>query len=47
MLLSNRFEVKLQKRYHKVLELSVAFRDTFVFMGMSGVGKDVIVHCNQ
>jgi ABC-type taurine transport system ATPase subunit len=47
MLLSSKYEVKLAKSYLKVLYLSVAANDTFVFLGMSGVGKDVLVHCNS
>jgi len=47
MLLVNKNHVKLQKSYTKILYLYGAFNDTYVFMGMQGIGKDVIVHCDR
>jgi len=47
MLLSSKYEVKISKNYLKILYLSVAANNTFVFLGMSGVGKDVFVHCSS
>jgi hypothetical protein len=39
--------VKLAKRYFKILYLSAAFHETFVFLGMPGQGRDALVHCNK
>ena len=47
MLLKDRSEVKLKKKYNKILYLSAAARDTFVFLGMPGIGRDNLVHCNK
>lgn len=47
MLLVNKHHVKLQKTYPKILYLYAAFNETFVFMGMPGIGKDVLVHCDK
>ena len=47
MLLQDRTEVKLQKRYNKILYLSTAYKETFVFLGMPGVGRDSLVHCDK
>ena len=46
MLLKSKATVKLQKRYQKILYLSTALKDTFVFLGMPSLGKDSIVHCD-
>lgn len=47
MLLASEYNVKLQKRYFKILYLSAAFQETFVFLGMHATGKDILVHCNK
>jgi len=47
MLLSRKYEVKLTKPYLKILYLSVAANNTFVFLAMYDVGKDVLVHCSS
>jgi len=47
MLLSNRYEVKLKKRYFKINYLSYALKETFVFLGMPQTGIDVLVHCDK
>lgn len=47
MLLASEHTVKLSKRYFKILYLSAAARDTFVFLGMPSQGKDILVHCNK
>lgn len=47
MLLQDRSEVKLKKKYNKILYLSVACHDTFVFLGMPGIGRDSLVHCDK
>ena len=46
MLLKSKSNVKLNKRYQKILYLSTALKDTFVFLGMPSLGKDCMVHCN-
>ena len=46
MLLQDKTEVKLQKRYNKILYLSTAHNGTFVFLGMPGLGRDTLVHCD-
>lgn len=47
MLLASEFKVKLAKKYFKILFLSAAFKETFVFLGMPSEGRDVLVHCNK
>ncbi len=47
MLLSSEHTVQLKKKYFKILYLSAAFKDTFVFLGMPSTAKDVLVHCNK
>lgn len=39
MLLKSRNTVKLSTRYQKILFLSTALKDTFVFLAMPGVGR--------
>jgi hypothetical protein len=46
MLLKNHYSVKLKKKYLKILYLSIAHHDTFVFLGMSKPGREVLVHCD-
>jgi hypothetical protein len=46
MLLSSEHTVKLNKKYFKILYLSAAFKNTFVFLGMPSTAKDILVHCN-
>ena len=47
MLLKSKSTVKLPKRYQKMLVLSAALKDTFVFTAMPSLGKECIVHCDQ
>jgi hypothetical protein len=46
MFASKKYEVKLTKAYLRVLCLSVAVNESFVFLGNSDFGKDVFVHCS-
>lgn len=39
--------VKLSKRYHKMLFLSSALKDTFVFLAMPRTGAEALVHCDH
>ena len=47
MLLKSKSTLKLTKTYQKILFLSTAHNDTFVFLGMPGVGRESIVHCDR
>ena len=47
MLLSNKYKVSLSKRYQKILFLSTALKQTYVFLGMPSLGKESLVHCDQ
>lgn len=47
MLLKSKYCVRLPKTYHKILFLSTALKDTFVFLAMPGIGRESIVHCDQ
>jgi hypothetical protein len=47
MLLTNKQQVKLNKRYYKILFLSIALKETFVFLGMPSLGKESLVHCDK
>lgn len=47
MLLVSTDKVKLKKTYAKILYLSTSYENTYVFLGMSGPGKDILVHCNK
>lgn len=47
MLLKSSNTVKLPKRYLKMLYLSTALKDTYVFLAMPSIGKEVIVHCDH
>jgi hypothetical protein len=41
------FEVKLKKKYFKILYLFPAINDTFVFLGMYLPGSEMLVHCDK
>jgi hypothetical protein len=47
MLLKSKTTVKLPKRYQKILFLSTALKETYVFLGMPGIGRENIVHCDK
>jgi len=47
MLLKSKSSVKLSKPYQKILFLSTACNNTFVFLAMPGIGRESIVHCDQ
>lgn len=47
MLSTIEYKVKLERKYFKILYLSSAFKETFVFLGMQSSEKDVLVHCNK
>lgn len=44
MILSNTYEVRLEKTYKKILFLHAAFNDTFVFLAIISNKKEAIVH---
>lgn len=47
MLLSNKHHVRLAKRYQKILFLSTALKDTFVFLAVPSIGKESLVHSDK
>lgn len=47
MILSNPFEVKLEKVIKKVLFLHAAISDTFLMLVMLQAGTDAVIHVNK
>lgn len=47
MLLVDKKEVQLKKRYQKILNLSPALDDTFVFLGIAGFRQDCLTHVDR
>lgn len=47
MISSSHHKVDLKKTYLKILYLSSAIENTFVFLGISRIGRDVLVHCSS
>lgn len=47
MLLEDRKDIKFQnKTYLKILYLSSAYKNTYVFLGMESQSRDILVHCD-
>lgn len=46
MILNDSYEVKLAKKYAKILYLYAAYNDTFVFLAFTYNRKDIVVHVN-
>lgn len=47
MILSNSYDIKLNKTYRKILYLHAAFKDTFVFLALISDRKDGVAHVDK